>query len=70
MAERKKGQRLTGADRDRLRDVLEEQYEEGRSIRELAEAHQISIGLSRNLLVESGVKFRNRGGATRKKVSA
>lgn len=66
-AKRKKGQRLVGGARDDLRQTLVTEYEAGRSIRDLAVAHDISIGLSRNLLVESGVVLRRRGGATRKK---
>ena len=37
----------------------------GKSIRDLASQHSLSIGLSRNLLVESGIPLRGRGGSTR-----
>ena len=41
------------------------QYEQGMSIRALAVEHHVSIGTARNILVEAGVQFRSRGGATR-----
>lgn len=65
--ERKKGQRVRGEAREALMKVVADGYTAGKSIRELAVEHQISIGLSRNLLVQNGTPFRSRGGATRKR---
>ena len=62
---RRSNQRVIGEERDlAIRQLLTE-YEQGRSIRDLAARHRISIGLARNLLVQGGVQFRTRGGATR-----
>ena len=65
--QRRKGQRLTGDERRQLIGVLVEEYRSGKSIRDLAVQHSLSIGLSRNLLVESGIPLRGRGGSTRGK---
>ena len=43
--------------------LLKEQYEQGRSIRELSEETAYSIGRVRSLLVSSGAAFRPRGGS-------
>jgi len=65
MAVLKKGARITGADRAELGESLREQYDAGKSIRELAEANGRSYGFVHRVLSESGVTLRGRGGATR-----
>lgn len=67
MAVLKKGARITGADRTKLAAELKKQYDKGRSIRELADAHGRSYGFVHRVLSESGVTLRGRGGATRTK---
>jgi len=67
LSQRRKGQRIAGEERERLRRRFAEAYGKGKSIRDLATENNVSIGLSRNLLVESGVQLRSRGGATRGK---
>jgi hypothetical protein len=57
--------RLQGPERAKIAALLAKEYEAGASIRQLATAHGTSIGRARNLLVEAGVSFRTRGGATR-----
>lgn len=52
--------RVTGAERAR-------QYNKGRSVRELADAHGRSYGFVHQVLAESGVALRGRGGANRGK---
>jgi predicted transcriptional regulator len=66
----KKGARITGADRNKLAADLRKQYDKGKSIRELAEAHGRSYGFVHRVLSESGVTLRGRGGATRTKAAA
>lgn len=63
----KKGTRVTGNARTGLASDLKKQYEEGESIREIAEATGRSYGFVHRILSESGVKLRGRGGATRTK---
>jgi len=67
MAVLKKGARITGSDRTKLASDLKKQYDKGKSIRELAEAHGRSYGFVHRVLSESGVTLRGRGGATRSK---
>lgn len=67
MAERKKGSRVTGADRDRLASDLRRRYDAGASIRVLAESTGRSYGFVHRILSESGTALRGRGGATRTK---
>lgn len=67
--ERAKGQRIRGTDRERLKATLAKQYAAGSTIRALAAEHHVSIGLSRNLLVEAGVQFRSRGGSRGKRTA-
>ncbi len=69
MAELKKGSRITGDERDKLAGELRQQYDSGKSIRELAEASGRSYGFVHRILSESGTTLRGRGGATRKKSS-
>ena len=63
----KKGARITGSDRNKLANDLRKQYDKGKSIRELAEAHGRSYGFVHRVLSESGTTLRGRGGATRSK---
>lgn len=65
VAELKKGSRVTGNDRESLAAQLKEQYDQGASIRALAESTGRSYGFVHRLLSESGVNLRGRGGATR-----
>lgn len=67
MAVLKKGARITGSDRTKLASDLKKQYDKGKSIRELAEAHNRSYGFVHRVLSESGATLRGRGGATRGK---
>lgn len=67
MTELRKGARITGTARNKLAADVTKQYTKGQSIRELADSHGRSYGFVHRLLVESGVKLRGRGGATRKK---
>ena len=69
MAELKKGSRVTGGDRDKLASDLKKRYEEGESIRLLAESSGRSYGFVHRILNESGATLRGRGGATRRKSS-
>ena len=70
MAELKKGSRITGDEREKLAGDLRQQYDSGKSIRELAEASGRSYGFVHRILSESGTTLRGRGGATRGKSSA
>lgn len=67
MAELKKGARITGPNRNTLAVEVREQYENGHSIRELAQQHGRSYGFIHRLLSENEVSLRGRGGATRGK---
>lgn len=67
MTDLKKGARITGAARDKLAEELKQRYDEGESIRALAETHGRSYGFVHRILTESGVTLRGRGGATRRK---
>ncbi|PKV81432.1 helix-turn-helix domain-containing protein [Nocardia fluminea] len=62
-----KGTRVTGKSRDRLQSQLKKQYEAGASIRTLARSTGRSYGFIHNVLVESHVELRGRGGANRRK---
>ncbi|MGK8522935.1 helix-turn-helix domain-containing protein [Nocardia asteroides] len=62
-----KGTRVTGKSRDRLQTQLKKQYEAGASIRSLARSTGRSYGFIHNVLVESDVQLRSRGGANRRK---
>jgi hypothetical protein len=63
---RRKGQRITGDERNRIAADLVRDYGTGKSIRQLAADYDVSIGLARNLLIHGGVQFRSRGGSTRR----
>ncbi|MFL6139330.1 MAG: helix-turn-helix domain-containing protein [Frankiaceae bacterium] len=65
MADLKKGSRVTGAEREKLAADLRKQYDQGASIRALAESTGRSYGFVHRILSESGVNLRGRGGATR-----
>ena len=65
MAELKKGARITGTDRTKLAAEVKELYENGQSIREIADAFGRSYGSVHRLLTENDVTLRGRGGATR-----
>jgi hypothetical protein len=57
-----KGRRITGQERQAIGRQLVARYEQGASIRALAEATGRSYGFAHRLLVESGVTLRGRGG--------
>jgi hypothetical protein len=63
----KKGARITGSDRSKLASDLKSQYDQGVSIRKLAEASGRSYGFIHRVLSESGVTLRGRGGSSRAK---
>lgn len=65
--ELKKGSRITGAQREELAADLRKKYEQGESIRSLAESTGRSYGFVHRVLSESGATLRGRGGATRRK---
>lgn len=65
-----KGQRITGAEREKLAKKLKKSYESGSSIRELAAETQRSYGFVHRILKDAGVQLRGRGGATRGKAKA
>lgn len=67
MAALTKGRRVTGGERDKLANDLKKKYNNGASIRELAESTGRSYGFVHRVLSESGVTLRGRGGATRTK---
>jgi hypothetical protein len=60
--------RITGPERVKLGRALLAEYDKGASIRQLAARHGRSIGSVRRLLIDAGVTFRSRGGATRARV--
>jgi Helix-turn-helix domain len=59
------GQRLSGPERDQVGADLLRRYRAGSSIRQICGETGYSIGRVRRLLVDAGVQFRGRGGATR-----
>ncbi len=68
MAEQlKKGTRITGTERDKLAAEMKKKYDNGTSIRILAEDSGRSYGFVHRILSESGTSLRGRGGATRGK---
>lgn len=69
MAEVTKGRRITGAERQTLTDEVRSKYEQGASIRELAEQTGRSYGFIHRLLSESGTALRGRGGSVKKRQS-
>jgi Helix-turn-helix domain len=67
VVEIKKGARIIGPARDKLTSQLVTKYENGASIRQLAEDIGRSYGFVHGLLIEAGVTLRGRGGNTRRK---
>lgn len=65
-----KGARVTGKTRDKLQSDLKKQYEAGASIRSLAKSTGRSYGFIHNVLVESKVALRSRGGDNRRKAAS
>lgn len=63
----KKGARLTGAERDQMTQSVTELYQEGKSIRDIAQETGRSYGFVHRVLSESEVVLRGRGGATRRR---
>ena len=64
---RRKGTRVTGADRTAMGTDLKERYAAGESNRSLATATGRSYGFIHRILTETGVTLRGRGGATARK---
>ena len=60
-----KNMRMPDAERKRVGEALLREYDKGRSIREICAETGYSIGRVRRLLIDAGVQFRGRGGATR-----
>ena len=60
-----KGSRISGAQRTTLASQYAKRYAGGESIRTIAEDAGRSYGFVHNVLKESGVTLRGRGGATR-----
>ena len=60
-----KGSRISGTQRTTLASEYAERYKGGESIRRIAEEAGRSYGFVHNVLKESGVALRGRGGATR-----
>ena len=63
----KKGSRLVGEDRERLASQVTGQYDEGKSIRDIAAETGRSYGFVHRVLAESGATMCSRGGATRRR---
>jgi len=61
------GQRVAREEQERLGSLLVNEYQAGKSIRELCAQTGYSIGRMRRLLQAGGVQYRGRGGATRKR---
>ncbi|MGL4173329.1 MAG: helix-turn-helix domain-containing protein [Actinomycetota bacterium] len=62
----KKGMRLTGDERERVAQSLTTQYQDGKSIRALAEETGRSYGFIHRMLRENDVDLRGRGGSTKR----
>ena len=62
-----RGARISGAERERLTSTLQEKYEKGASLRELAYESGRSYGFVHRVLTDAGVILRGRGGSTRTK---
>ncbi|QHE69717.1 transcriptional regulator [Rhodococcus sp. WAY2] len=61
-----KSARITGSPRADLQAELKDRYQAGASIRSLAREMGRSYGFVRNMLAESHVELRGRGGAHRR----
>jgi Helix-turn-helix domain len=70
VADLKKGSRVTGTERNSLATDLRHKYDDGSSIRSLAESTGRSYGFVHRILTESGAALRGRGGATRGKAKS
>ncbi|MFI2376185.1 helix-turn-helix domain-containing protein [Streptomyces sp. NPDC018964] len=57
-----KGKQITGRARAELAREMKEQYENGLSIRAIAEAHGRSYGFVHRVLTEADAPLRSRGG--------
>ncbi|MFF9489633.1 helix-turn-helix domain-containing protein [Streptomyces sp. NPDC014676] len=57
-----KGKQITGTARAELAREMKEQYENGLSIRAIAEAHGRSYGFVHRVLTEADASLRSRGG--------
>lgn len=57
--------RTTGKDRVKLSAAVVKAYNAGHSVRDIAEANDMSYGKTHRLLVEAGVTLRSRGGHQR-----
>jgi transposase len=57
-----KGKQITGTAREKIAREMKKQYEEGLSIRAIAEAHGRSYGFVHRVLSEADVNLRSRGG--------
>ncbi|GAA3502726.1 hypothetical protein GCM10019016_098350 [Streptomyces prasinosporus] len=57
-----KGKQITGAAREELAREMRKQYENGQSIRAIAEAHGRSYGFVHRVLTEADAPLRSRGG--------
>jgi hypothetical protein len=64
-----KHRRIVGGERQILAKYLIQQYTMGASIRELTVLTGRSYGFVHRMLTESGIQFRQRGGARRRKQS-
>lgn len=62
-----KGARIIGSTRDKLANDLKQRYENGASIRQLAEETGRSYGFIHRILGESGATLRSRGGGSHRK---
>ncbi|PZS33102.1 MAG: transcriptional regulator [Pseudonocardiales bacterium] len=60
-------ERIAGPARVKLGAMLKQQYETGRSIRDLATECDRSYAFIHQMLVEAGVALRGRGGLQRRK---
>lgn len=56
----KRRPRITGEERELLRQDLKKDYDASASIRDLAEKYDLSFGLARVLLLEAGAVMRTR----------
>nr|WP_281259473.1 helix-turn-helix domain-containing protein [Streptomyces glaucescens] len=61
-----KGKQITGTARVELAREMKRQYEQGLSIRAIAEAHGRSYGFVHRVLTEAEAPLRNRGGDHRR----
>ncbi|MET7931331.1 helix-turn-helix domain-containing protein [Streptomyces sp. NPDC005349] len=60
-----KGKRITGAAREKIAAQIKTAYENGASIRAIAQDKERSYGFVHRILTEADVTLRGRGGANR-----